>query len=226
MSDHFDKRWEDAVYAMGKQHNRWPNDSFIPTFFGAFSGVAQRSAIKVLEVGCGAGNNLWFFAKEGFDTTGIDGSASAVKAARARIEHEGLKAKLIVGDFSRLDFDDATFDFVLDRGSINHNRRAGIEAAFGEAARVLKPGGILFTQMLSTDCADKRLGIPSGDGSYHSFTGGYFELVGTTFFVTPEDVRGWLKKDFDLLSLWSETHRDELTPDRFGVVNAGARRKS
>lgn len=226
MSSHFDKRWEDAVYAMGKQHNRWPNDSFIPTFFGAFGSTSARSSVKVLELGCGVGNNLWFFAKEGFDATGIDGSSSAVEAARTRIEREGLKAELIVGDFSKLDFKDATFDFVLDRGSINHNNRAGIKCAFGEAARVLKPGGILFTQMLSTDCYDMRLGIPNGDGSFHSFRGGYFELVGTTFFVTPKDVRGWLESDFDLLSLWSEIHRDELTPDRVGVVNASAKRKS
>ena len=39
------------------------------------SRVSDRSTISVLEIGSGAGNNLWFLARERFDASGIDGSA-------------------------------------------------------------------------------------------------------------------------------------------------------
>ena len=53
---------------------------------------------KILEVGCGAGANLWFLYEQGLKVHGIDGSATAVKKAKKLLKFKKAKAKLKIGD--------------------------------------------------------------------------------------------------------------------------------
>ncbi len=53
-----------------------------------FYNASDRKAIKILEVGCGPGANLWFMAREGFSVYGIDGSEHAIELARRRLDSE------------------------------------------------------------------------------------------------------------------------------------------
>lgn len=221
----FDQRWESSVYAAGRQHNRWPDDSFIGAFFGLFARSPDRKAVKILEIGCGVGNNLWFFAREGFTAFGVDGSETAVRVAKQRMAVEEWSADVRIGDFTQLEFADEVFDFVLDRGSMTHNRRAGIEAATKEVARVLKPGGWFFSQMLSDDFSDRALGQANRDGSYDNFSSGYFASIGTTFFASPDDMRGFLDDRFVLKTLSRETHVDQINQNVTGLINVLAQKK-
>jgi SAM-dependent methyltransferase len=80
----------------------------------------SRSDVRVLELGCGTGNNLWFAAREGFQVCGLDASATAVAFARERLEAEGLTADVRVGDFTqKLPYPDAFFDFIIDRAALS-----------------------------------------------------------------------------------------------------------
>ena len=56
--------------------------------------------IKVLEIGCGTGSNIWFLAREGFDVFGLDGSQTAILKTREKLDREQLSAELNVGDGS------------------------------------------------------------------------------------------------------------------------------
>lgn len=90
---------------------------------------------RILDVGCGGGyvaTNI-----DGRLLVGIDISAQAIGAAH----HRGSDAVFAVGDAERLPFADASFDLVIMSEVLEHlpNGRAG----FGEAARVMKPGGRL-----------------------------------------------------------------------------------
>ncbi len=58
-ADQFNTRWESDIYAQGRQINRYPYPAYIGPFLVLFGRAPDRTKIDVLEVGCGAGNNIW-----------------------------------------------------------------------------------------------------------------------------------------------------------------------
>ena len=89
------KQWYDASYtAEGfKAQRLYPNEELL-RFLGRhfFNSVPkdERKTIRVLELGCGSGANLWMISKEGFDTYGIDISNSAISLASKMLAHQQL----------------------------------------------------------------------------------------------------------------------------------------
>lgn len=111
----------------------------------------DRSKIKILDLGCGTGNHVWYLAREGFRVYGIDGSKTAIKSAKKRLAQEGLKAELMVGDMARLPYGDDYFDAVIDSAAIQHNRLRDIGVIIHEIHRVLKPEGRVFSMLVAKD---------------------------------------------------------------------------
>src|SRR5512133_3839919 len=79
-----------------------------------FYNAPDRSAVRLLEVGCGPGANLWFFARGGFDTYGVDGSPCASERAQKRLDADcaAWKGELRVGDIAELPYPCDLFDGV------------------------------------------------------------------------------------------------------------------
>lgn len=157
----FNSIWEDKIYGQGYHLNKYPFDNVVTFLFRNYPRNKKREDIRILEVGCGAGNNLWFAAREGFSVTGIDGSITAINFCQKRFEEENLKGQFLVGDFTDLPFDDNSFDIVIDRGSIVCcNLQAGFQAV-REIHRVLVSGGKFFfnpySQQHSSFISSKRL---------------------------------------------------------------------
>lgn len=95
----------------------------------------------VLDIGCGAGSNVLFLARQGFESHGIDLSPGAVRAAQERAREEGLAIDVRVGDALDLDFPAHRFDGIVDNGCFHTlpvDRRPDYAR---EVARVLRPGG-------------------------------------------------------------------------------------
>src|SRR6266536_3320200 len=114
-----DPAWERDIYGAGRQLNRYPFDAVV-SFVFANAPAKPRSETKILEIGCGAGNNLWFAAREGFAVTGIDTSPSAIAYARDRFRSERLAGEFHVAPFSSLPFPDDRFDLVIDRAAVSY----------------------------------------------------------------------------------------------------------
>jgi SAM-dependent methyltransferase len=204
-TNQFNARWENDVYAQGRQINRYPFPAYIGPFLSLFGKAPDRSQIKVLEIGSGAGNNVWFFAREGFATHGIDGSATAVARTRERLAAEGQTADVRNGDFQDLPFETGSMNFVLDRAAITHNARPVVEATLAEVHRVLKPGGHFFSQMFTTDHSDLKFARDYADNSAAEFTDGYFAGIGRTFFAARDDLDVLFGALFEIKTIEKET---------------------
>lgn len=96
---------------------------------------------KILDIGCGAGFISNQLAAEGYDVSGIDQSVSSLAVARRHAPPQA-KVDYAAGDAYALPFADATFDSVMLLDFLEHVEEPG--RAIAEAARVLKPGGVLM----------------------------------------------------------------------------------
>jgi SAM-dependent methyltransferase len=137
----FDTIWERDIYGQGQHLNRYPFDCVVSFIYRYAPRGKPRASVRILEVGCGGGNNLWFAAREGFAVSGIDGSASAIAFAHQRFAAEGLVGDLRVGDFTQLPYQSDVFDLVIDRGALTCCGWSAMRQAVGEVGRVLAPGG-------------------------------------------------------------------------------------
>ena len=210
--------WEENVYGEGRHLNRYPYHAVVGFVFRHFGHVSDRSLVRILELGCGAGNNLWFAAREGFTVAGIDGSPSAIEFAKKRFAQENLTGDLRVGDFTRLPWPEKSFDLVIDRGALTCSHRAAIEAALDETRRVLKRDGKFLSTIYSTAHPDREFGRDLGDNTYDEFTAGYFAGLGTAHFVPHEEIDQLYASRFKVLSACHTCEAECLNPKR--VVNA------
>jgi 2-polyprenyl-6-hydroxyphenyl methylase/3-demethylubiquinone-9 3-methyltransferase len=106
--------------------------------------VLRRSGIdpgaSVLDVACGAGLVAHPLAERGYRVTGIDLAAGAVEVAQRRAP-AGADAHFRVGDAYATGEDDASHDAVLLLDMLEHVERPA--EVFREAARVVRPGGVV-----------------------------------------------------------------------------------
>lgn len=140
----FQKLWEE-LRKEGKQTARYPYEKVISFVLRYHPKDKGREDINILEVGCGAGNNLWAIAMEGFRVYGIDGSETAINIAKDTFKKFGLHGEFTLGDFTkRLPYSDNFFDLVIDRGSITCVDYEDARKVVREVTRVLKAGGYFF----------------------------------------------------------------------------------
>ena len=105
----------------------------------------KRKNIKILEVGSGGGGNIWMISKEGFKTFGVDISDVSVRLLEKSLSKRKLKAKISVGNMTKLKFKDNTFDCIIDIFSSCLLNRKESFLFYKELGRVLKIKGKFFS---------------------------------------------------------------------------------
>jgi len=157
----YDPIW-DEIYGKSSQLNRYPYSSVVSFLFRFAPRDRDRSQTRILEIGCGAGNNLWFAAREGFDVTGLDGSSSALEFARTRFADDGLDGTFVEGDFTALPFADPAFDIVIERAALSQTPKPDAKRAVAQCARVLRPGGLMYAEIYSDRATTRGRKIAGG----------------------------------------------------------------
>lgn len=152
----WDPVWEDVFRS--QPWGRYPAEHVVRFVARQFYRAPERRAVRLLDLGCGPGASAWFMAREGFAVSGIDGSATAIEQARARLAAEQLTADLRVGDYAELPWPDGHFDGVVENGTLYCNPAEGRRRAMASVLRVLKPGGWL----LSANFTDRTWGYGQG----------------------------------------------------------------
>ena len=148
--DQLAEAWE--TVHQEKQWGQYPPEPLIRWVARTFKNQCQ--GLKVLEVGCGAGANLWYLAEQGFDVTGLDVSRTALHRASQLLAKRGQQAELICASMTELPFENAQFDVVIDLGATVCVPDDMIDQCFEAYYRVLKPGGH-YLGCLAGDATDK-----------------------------------------------------------------------
>jgi SAM-dependent methyltransferase len=165
------RAWYEQSYAAGgfTAQRRYPNEELLRFLGRHYFGLpmAARRSLRVLEIGCGSGANLWSIAREGFDSYGIDLSLEGVRLCRRMLGEWQASARLCVADMTSLPFAEASFDVVADVFSAYCLPETGFARLLDEVRRVLRPGGRFFsyTPSKASDAFRDPGDVPHIDGS-------------------------------------------------------------
>ncbi len=140
--------WYNQNYAAAglNAQRRYPNEELLRFMGRHYFRVphAERQQIRVLELGCGSGANLWMLAREGYQTCGLDLSSEAIQLAGQMLAQWQTTAELKVGSMTAPPWTAASFDVVLDVFSAFCLNMAEFGRCLQAVHRVLKPQGRFF----------------------------------------------------------------------------------
>jgi len=136
----------DMANATTKQYNNFAKD---------FSKIATKQNIvnikaiyeqfnfslknkKLIDLGCGDGENLVHYQTKGAEVYGIDASKELVKIAKSKLPVADIRVEF----FEKLSFKRNYFDVVVSKYAMQHSSK--IEPIYKEVVRVLKKDGIFI----------------------------------------------------------------------------------
>lgn len=185
----WDPVWEEVF----RTHDwgKYPPEELVRFVARNYYSAPDRKKVRLLEVGCGTGANVWYMAREGFDVHGVDGAPTAIDKAKRRMAEEKVPARLQVGDIITLAglYGSAQFDGVVDVACLWCNRLKDIEAMVREIREVLKPGGRVFSMLLAEGSYGQGLGREIEPGTFVDIAEGPLKGRGLNHFFTLDEVK-------------------------------------
>lgn len=141
------------LYSKGKLFVRYPMDHVIR--FHAYFMRSQLPRGRVLDYGCGSGNNSALLLLNGYEVHGVDVAETALSQVGENLKMYGLDQKLLENfqiidpQSSKLPYKDGFFDMILSNQVLYYlcTERA-IRKMCREFDRILRPGGLVFFTML------------------------------------------------------------------------------
>lgn len=196
----WDPVWE-HIFRTRSEWGRYPPEELVRFFARTYYQRPDRSAVKVLDIGCGPGSGpSWFVAKEGFDLYGIDASPTAITRAQSRFAAEGLKGDFRTGDLAALPYPDQSFDCAIDIACLQCNDEIEVVSLVSEIRRVLKTGGTHFSIASARGTWGDGIGRTVDSTTFTDIPEGPFANMGKNRFPTRDDMLR-LYGDFEQIEL-------------------------
>lgn len=122
--------------------------SLHPDVASILSHIIAKPGMKILDVGCGRGDMVIFYAKKGIDAYGIDYAKEGITIAQEAKEKQRKEIQkhihFSVMDAKKLKFPDNYFDIIISIDVFEHLYKEELELALSEIRRVLKDDGTLL----------------------------------------------------------------------------------
>jgi len=137
---------------------------------------------KALDVGCGTGDNVFWLASQGFETTGTDIAPEAIKMAKDKAHKVDQNVDFIVADFLRDNIPGAPYSFVFDRGCFHSFRKKRERKKYAKQVyKHLNKNGFWLSLIGSYDDGRLDVGPPKRTAmDIVSATEKYFEIISLT----------------------------------------------
>ena len=126
---------------------KYPNEEFCRFMGRNFFQIppTERKKIKILEVGCGSGSNLFLIARELFNAIGLDISSEAIKLSKEMLAMYNCSASYLNSSMVNIPLDNNELDGVVDVFSSHCLNSEEGSAFLNEVFRTLKVGGKFFS---------------------------------------------------------------------------------
>jgi cyclopropane fatty-acyl-phospholipid synthase-like methyltransferase len=110
---------------------------------------AGRFDGRVIDIGCGTGENALFIASRGLDVVGVDAAPEAIRQATAKAAARSVAVRFEVADVLDLNQYTAAFDTAIDSGVFHVFDDASRPPYARSVGGALRPGGRLFLMCFS-----------------------------------------------------------------------------
>ena len=194
MSEYWRKK-----YRLGHQQY-YPWDCVVSFVMRYASKVHPRNTVRLAEVGCGSGSNVWFAAREGFSVYGFDISLDAIKMLQRRFHDENLKGTFAVANFTQIPFENNFCDLVIDRAALACGSKEDIYVGVGEAHRILKVGGFFFMNGYSNLHSSAKANNSQTGKTIHYPESGSLVGIDRISFLSEADIQSLFSREWRIHS--------------------------
>jgi len=132
----------------------YPSESMLRIIFGQYlnNPINLSANSKVLDVGCGRGNNLVPFIDRGYECYGVEVTQEAADSITTALSKQGYNINIKEGTNTSIPYSDNTFDLLLSINVLHYeNSEENIQKALEEYKRVLKDGGALYLSTVGSN---------------------------------------------------------------------------
>lgn len=136
----------DKAYINGDYKRHWDSSFPSPELSGFTSSQVNIKDWRVLDVGCGTGEDALFLSNHAHFVYGLDISQTAIEIAKNKIGVNTHNVEFMTGSVFALPFNNNTFDMITDRGCLHNLSFAEWPKYEFEVYRCLKKEGILFVR--------------------------------------------------------------------------------
>lgn len=128
----------------------------------------MKRGMRLLDLGCGYGEDSLYFARKGMRVTAMDFSKTGTRHLQKEAQRLDYDMDVRCNDLSKkLPFKNNSFDAVYAHLSLHYFDDHKTQKIFEEVKRILKPGGVFFVKCKSVDDPLFGKGKKVGVDMYH-----------------------------------------------------------
>ena len=189
----------------------WPVEVMVKIIFGNYlkRPFHLKKEMKVLDIGCGFGNNLLPFYIKGCKCYGVEITKEICEVSKkAMATQEIHEISFQAGHNRNIPFEKDTFDLLISNNVLHYEpNKEKIQDALKEYTRVLKPNGAAYIMTVGPKHKIFQNSIPKGEDIYEINNYDFRDGERQFYFGTEKNFSFYLKKFFNNIEIGRTTEK-------------------